>query len=170
MVPPVCKSVPPWRVMLGDVTGDALGSSGITAMANNNFVITSPNDDEGGIVDAGSVRLVDGVTGLQIGVALAGDVTSDQLGRSGITGLANNNFVIASRYDDEGGIIDAGSVRLVDGASGGQIGSTIAGSATDDVQGAMVTESVTGNFYILSLSEADNNAMVNSGLVRLFAQ
>ncbi|VAW54262.1 hypothetical protein MNBD_GAMMA06-1315 [hydrothermal vent metagenome] len=170
--------------LAGDITDDQLGSRSITALANNNFVIVSYLDDEGGIVDAGSIRLVDGSTGAQIGATLAGDVAGDQLGLSfsasnsfslnsgfnSVTALVNNNFVFASQFDDEGGIVDAGSVRAVDGTTGLQIGGTIAGSVANDVSGPHVIAPATGNFYIFSLKNADNNGVMDSGLVRLIAQ
>ena len=96
----------------GDNANDQLGSGGITALANNNFVIASPVDNAGGIVDAGTVMLVDGSTGTQIGITQMGDRVSDFLGSGGITALANNNFVIASLVDNVGSIANAGSVML----------------------------------------------------------
>jgi len=92
----------------------------------------------GGVVKAGSVRLVDGTTGLEIGLT-AGDDANDQLGFSitGVTALANNNFVIAADLDDMGVVVDAGSVRLVDGVTGIPIvGGTITGSTANDQLGS----------------------------------
>ena len=164
----------------GDNTNDQLGSGGIIALANNNYVIASPLDDVGGLNGAGSVRLMDGTTGAQIGSTLAGDDESDSLGyvklhshsntNIGITALSSNNFVVASEFDSEGGVVFAGSVRLVDGSTGVQVGSTIFGSASYDMREASVTESPAGDFFILSLSLADNNGRIDSGLVRLIAQ
>lgn len=152
----------------GDDANDQLGFSvtGITALANSNFVIASDFDDVG-LTDNGSVRLVDGVTGIPIvGGTIAGSTLNDQLGSGGVTALANNDYVIVSPLDDEGGI-DFGSVRLIDGVTGIQIGASITGAVADDMSLATVTGSPDGDYYILGLSFADKNAMVNSGLVRL---
>jgi len=155
--------------LAGDTEHDQMGSSGITVLVNDNFVVGTTFDDEGGVANAGSVRLVDGTTGAQIGM-LAGDETSDLLGSHGVTALANGNFVIVSASDSEGGIVNAGSVRLVDGRTGTQIGSTTTGSVSNDMNEVHVTGSADGEFYILGLWQADNNGMVDSGLVRLIAQ
>ncbi len=132
-------------------------------------MIASLFDDEGGIVDAGSVRLVNGTTGAPIGSAIVGDVANDNLGSGGVTALPNGNFVIASPDDDEGGIADAGSVRLVNGTTGAPIGSAITGGAAGDVSGALVRPSAAGNFFVLGLPNADKNGLVDSGMVRLIA-
>ncbi len=153
--------------LAGNVAGDFLGSGGVTALANNNYVIASPNDDENGLTDAGSVRLVNGTSGLQIGATLSGDNTSDFLGNGGVTALSNNNYVIASPSDDENGISDAGSVRLVNGSTGVQIGATLAGDvASDNLGGSSVTALANNNFVIVSITD-DENGIVNAGSVRL---
>jgi hypothetical protein len=153
--------------MAGDTTNDFFGSSGITVLANNNYVIATSFDNENGIVDAGSVRLVDGNTGAQIGATLAGDGAGDLLGGSGITALANNQYVIASSFDDENGIVDAGSVRLVDGSTGAQIGAAIVGAVSDDMLSVQVIKPVSGDYYILSQPNADNGEQVDAGVVRI---
>jgi hypothetical protein len=150
---------------VGDVTSDQLGSGGITALPNGNFVIVSPNDDEGGIVDAGSVRLVDGATGVQIGAAIVGDTAGDQFGAR-VAGLTNSNFVIVLPKDDVGGVVDAGSVRLVDGTTGAQIGAAVTGDVTNDLDNAGVGARPNGNFVIATPS-VDVGGIVDAGSVRL---
>jgi len=155
-------------VITGDDANDQLGFSvnGITALANNNFVIASQLDDEG-LADNGSVSLINGVTGVPVGGGtITGSTTNDQLGSGGIFALTNNNYVIVSPLDDEVGV-DLGTARLVDGASGTQIGASIAGSVANDLNLATVTGSAAGDYYILAMSFADNNALTNSGFVRL---
>ena len=155
-------------MIAGDDNDDQLGLSvtGVTALANDNYVIASQLDDSG-LADKGSVRLVDGMTGtLVVGGTITGSTANDQLGSGGVTALANNDYVIVSPLDDEGGI-DFGSVRLVDGATGIQIGASITGTVAGDMSMATVTGSPGGDYYILGLSLADKNAVVNSGLVRL---
>ena len=153
--------------LVGDMTSDQLGLDSVTALGNNNYVIASSEDDEAGIVDAGSVRLADGNTGAQINAALTGDVAGDQLGLDSITVLNNNNYVIASASDDESGIVDAGSIRQVNGGTGEQVGASIVGASQDDMLNAGVTSSLSGNFYILSQPFADNGGQVDSGMVRI---
>jgi len=158
-------------ILTGDVASDWLGATvggpGIAALGNNNYVIASPNDDENGIVDAGSVRLANGSTGAQIGAALTGDVETDWLGngKPAITTLSNDNYVIASRFDDEGGIVNAGSVRLVNGSTGIQIGAAIVGAFANDMSETNIVDPVSGDYYVLGLPNADNGGLVDSGKV-----
>jgi len=162
--------------LAGDVEHDALGSTSITALGNSNYVITSSVDNEGGIIDAGSVRLVNGSTGVPIGPILAGDTHNDILGAvlfigdnvlGGIIALDNSNYVVPSRFDDEGGIVDAGSVRLMDGNTGGAIGAAIVGVAEDDMEFVRVSKPVSGSYYILSQPRADNIGLLDAGMVRI---
>ena len=151
----------------GDTANDYLGITSITALGNNNFVIASAYDDVNSVVNAGSVMLVNGATGAQIGSTIAGDTRDDYLGNSSITALGNKNFVIASRADDVNGVTDAGSIRQID-TTGTQV-SIIAGAATNDMSNISVTDASTHNFYVVSLSKFDNNSMTDSGLVRVVA-
>ena len=142
----------------GDQEDDKLGISGVTALGNNNFVIASPYDKVDGNEDAGSVMLVNGATGLQIGVTLVGDQKDDELGNGGVTALGNNNFVIASPLDDDkvDGKDDAGSVMLVSGTTGLQIGVTLVGDQEDDYLGRYgVTALDNNNFVVISPFDTD---------------
>ncbi|MEP4545518.1 MAG: cadherin-like beta sandwich domain-containing protein [Saccharospirillum sp.] len=151
----------------GNVEFDYLGTSSITALPNNNYVIASSSDTENGIVSAGSVRLVDGSTGIQIGSTLAGDVANDALGSSSITALANGHYVIASGSDDENGVVNAGSVRLVDGSTGMQIGSTLSGGVEGDALGASSVTALPNSHFVVVSRVDDENGVVNAGSVRL---
>lgn len=151
----------------GDQAGDALGSSGVTALDNGNFTVASQLDDDGPFVDAGSVRLVDGSNGAQIGAAVFGDKAEDLLGSEGVVELANGNFVISSSGDDAGTAVDAGSVILVDGETGVTIGSPVVGSV--DVENLPTfdpTPLPNGNYVVVSTS-ASSNGLFDNGAVWL---
>ena len=153
--------------LAGNTSGDQLGASSITALTNNNFVIASYLDNVSSVVDAGSVMLINGATGAQIGSTLAGNAANDYLGRSSVTALTNNNFVIASAYDDVG-VSNAGSVMLINGATGAQIGSTLAGNAANDYLGFSAITALTNNNFVIA-SEYDNlgGSVVDAGSVIL---
>ena len=140
----------------------------VAILANGNVVVTAPRDSTVA-PNSGAVHLYNPRTQARI-ASIFGDTANDQLGSRGVTALANGNFVIASQNDDVGGVVDAGSVMLFNGATGAQIGSTIAGTFTDDVVLAKVTGSATGDFYVLGLGRADKNGVVDSGLARVIAQ
>ena len=151
--------------LAGDTASDQLGSSGITALGNNNFVIASPYDDVNSVTDAGSVMLVSGATGSQIGTTLAGDTAYDTLGGSSITALGNNNFVIASRNDDVNSVTDAGSVMLVNGATGAQIGTTQAGDTANDKLGETGVTALGNNNFVIASRSDDVNSVSDAGSI-----
>ena len=140
---------------------------GIIALANNNFVIASANDDVNSVSNAGSVMLVNGATGAQIGTTLAGNTANDKLGMSSVTALGNNNFVIASMYDDDGAsVTDAGSVMLINGATGVQIGTTLAGNTANDKLGMSSVTALGNNNFVIASRDDDVNGVTNAGSIR----
>ena len=159
----------PIASLAGDTTGDQLGLGRLAILENGNFALGSFVDNEGGIADAGSVRLIDGVSGLQIGPTLAGDTASDQLGNYDVLGMASGNYVVVSSLDDEGGVIDAGSVRHIDGTSGLPIGTALIGSASGDVEDAFIAEASNGDYFVVGLGRADRGGLIDSGQVFLNA-
>ena len=136
-----------------------------TILANGNIVVVSPNDDSGAS-NAGAVHLYNPYTKTLIG-SIYGDSASDGLGGSSVTALANNNFVIASRYDDVGGLYKAGSVRQID-TTGAQVSIKV-GVVTDDMMINSVTTTAAVNFYIINLSKFDKDSIVDSGSVSVVA-
>jgi len=156
--------------IVGDIENDRLGSRGTTALPNGNFAIGSPDDTEAGIVAAGSVRLADGLTGVEIGNAIVGATAADSMGFDGTTALANSNYVTVTRFEDVDGVVNSGSIRLVNGATGSQIGNTIAGNTADDMNGAIVVGSSSGDYFVIGLGLADNSGLIDSGFVYLIAE
>ena len=153
--------------LAGDVEDDRLGDPGITVLGNNNFVVASYLDDEGGVVDAGSVRLISGSTGVQIGAALVGDTAGDVVGFGSVRALGNDNYVVSSSRDDENGVIDAGAVRLMNGSTGGQIGATLAGDLPSDHLGSSGTIALSNNNYVVPSEDDDEGGITDAGSVRL---
>ena len=107
-------------------------------------------------------------SGVQLGASITGDVRDD-FGQARIIALSSGNYVIVATRDDVNGVIDAGSVILVNGTTGTPIGDPILGAVSGDMDNAVVAESSTGAFFVLGLPSADNNGLINSGLVRLIA-
>jgi hypothetical protein len=151
--------------LVGDTAYDILGSSSVTALGNNNFVIASAYDDDGG-GDAGSVMLINGATGAQIGTTLVGDTALDNLGGTSVTALGNNNFVIASANDDVNSVSNAGSVMLVNGATGAQIGTTLAGDTAQDKLGGSSVTALGNNNFVIASRDDDVNGVTNAGSIR----
>jgi hypothetical protein len=154
------------RTHVGDTVLDNLGGTSVTALGNNNFVIASANDDVNSVSNAGSVMLVNGATGAQIGTTLAGDTAQDKLGGSSVTALGNNNFVIASMNDDVNSVTDAGSVMLINGATGVQIGTTLAGNTANDKLGMSSVTALGNNNFVIASRDDDVNGVTNAGSIR----
>ena len=134
-------------------------------LANGNIVVANPLDDTVA-TNAGAVHLYNPFTKTVI-ASFYGDTANDLLGNTSVTALGNNNFVIASRYDDVNGVTDAGSIRQID-TTGTQV-SIITGAATNDMSAISVTDASTHNFYVVSLAYFDNNSMTDSGFATVVA-
>ena len=109
--------------------GDQFGQH-VAVLSNGNIVVTDPNDASI-VPSGGAVHLYRSSTRERI-ASIYGDVAFDQLGSGGITVLNNDNIVISSPLDDELGVVDAGSVRLMSGVSGTQVGNVLMGDSGSD--------------------------------------
>jgi filamentous hemagglutinin family protein len=83
--------------LLGRVAGDSVGSGGITALPNGNYVISSPLWN----TSVGAVTWANGATGLmgttvRAGNSLIGAAAGDSVGSGGVTALTNGNYVVNS--------------------------------------------------------------------------
>jgi outer membrane protein assembly factor BamB len=100
----------------GAVAGDWFGSS--VASVSGRIVVGAPRDDPGGITDAGSAYVFDGVSGLLVHVIPNPEPTAND--RFGYGGMARyrNYVLIPALWNDPGGVTNAGTVYLfsVDGA------------------------------------------------------
>ena len=151
--------------LAGETEGDFLGNGGVTALSNSNYIVASKRDNEDGVSSVGTVRLMDGYTGIQIGASLQGDTNSDSIGGD-ITLLSNENYVVSSTVDDENGVVNAGSVRLIDGETGIQIGPALVGDQEDDRLGERVS-ALENNNYVVVTSRDEVNGVLSAGSVRL---
>jgi hypothetical protein len=159
------------RSLVGIAPGDAVGGlDRITVLANDNYVVRSPNWNQNrGAVTFGSGTL--GVVGpISAANSLVGTATTHQVG-SRVVPLVNGNYVVASGGWDNGTTTNAGAITFGSG-TGGVIGEV---SATNSLVG--VTESDTlgqedrsvtplsGGGYVVSCQNCDIDGVVNSGAV-----
>lgn len=161
--------------LFGDESDDALGqdtsgiaSNTISALNNGNYVIRSPFDNNGLIDNAGSVRLMDGATGAQLGSNFMGDIEDDRVGESSLTVLDNNNYVVASSRADNGAFVDAGSVQLFDGGNGNSLGLILVGSENRSRIASDGVASLGNNNYVVASGEDDDGTKDDAGSIRLF--
>jgi hypothetical protein len=152
-----------WNATLagsGALEPDQVGSGGVTALANGNFVVASPKWNNG----EGAVTWFNGSTGTGIGTAhvpfsgnsllgytpASGGNPGDQVGSGGVTALANGNYVVTSPL----WFGDRGAVTWGNGTSGGA-GSlsslnSLVGSVGDQVGSGGVTALTNGNYVVAS--------------------
>ncbi|MBT1452126.1 Ig-like domain-containing protein [Glaciecola sp. XM2] len=160
----------------GNAVDDKLGSGGITELANGNFVISSPNDSNSGGTRSGSVTVVNGETGAQVGSDIIGNRSTDSISSSGIYALesATSNFVISSTIVGiQGGDARIGEIRLINGDTGAQIGNSLLGSSQNDLLGSGgVYVLSNGNFVVSSpnMSRRDENGVLieNTGELSIY--
>ena len=146
----------------GDQIGNGNGNLGPMVLNNGNYVVHSPNWDNGANVDAGAVTLCSGAGGCTGAVSgsnsLVGSHPSDQLGISnfGQRALPNGNYIVHSPNWDNGAIANAGAVTFASGETGatGPIG------PVDSVVG---TTANGGNLMWPSYDETGNRLFVGRG-------
>ena len=164
--------------LVGSSEYDSVGLFAVTALSNGNYVVSSPEWDQGLLYDVGAVTFGDGMTGVigEISVAnsLVGSSEYDYVGIDGITELSNGNFVISSSEWANGLATEAGAgdVRkrddgwLVSGVV--SAANSLVGSKTDDYVGyndsgvSAVTALSNGN-YVVSSPGWDNSTETDAG-------
>ncbi len=106
----------------GDRVGDGSGGPSVWALSNGNYVVTSPNWDNGTAADAGAVTWGSGASGVSGPVSaansLVGSTGLDRVGYYGVTALSNGNYVVRSPGWDNGAAADAGAVTWGNGTTG----------------------------------------------------
>ncbi|WP_301101408.1 YDG domain-containing protein [Propionivibrio sp.] len=157
--------------LVGSTASDQVGSGGITALTNGNYVVRSPNWDNGAIVNAGAATWGNGTTGISGAVSstnsLVGSTASDQVGNASIIALNNGNYVVSTSNWDNGATVDAGAVTWGNGATGisGAVTSanSLVGSATNDRVGNSGITALTNGNYVVVSANWDKGGISNAG-------
>lgn len=157
--------------LVGNQTDDSVGGGGVTVLSNGNYVVASPVWNNGATADAGAVTFGNGATGLFGTVSgansLVGTQANDKVGSEGATALTNGNFVVKSRFWDNGSVVDAGAVTFGNGVTGltGAVtaANSLTGSHNNDFVGLYGVVALTNGNYVVSSPEWDNDANVNAG-------
>ena len=164
--------------LIGSATNDG-SVYNIIALSNGNYVIGSPNWDNGAATEAGAVTWGNGDGGtfgtISIANSLVGSIKNDFIGSDNsssnkITALTNGNYVISSSAWDKGSVVNAGAVTWGDGLGGtvGEISAanSLVGSKTGDQAGAITVALPNGN-YVTGSSTMDNGSLSNAGSVTM---
>jgi hypothetical protein len=155
--------------LLGTNANDRVGSRGVTALDNGNYVVKSPNWKNLGAANAGAATWGDGTVGISGEVtsanSLVGSTLNDNVGFN-VLGLANGNYVVSSELWDNGGIADAGAATWGNGLTGiaGEVTSSnsLVGSNAGDQVGRIVTRLTNGN-YVVNSAFWDNGGIADAG-------
>ena len=149
----------------GTSANEPLGSLSLQQLSSGDYIVRSANADIGMNVDAGSVILASGTTGMQLG-RVDGISASERLGSSSVTALSSGNYIVTSTGADIGMNVDAGSVILASGTTGNRIGSTDGVSAGEFLGSFGITERASGN-YVIRSRNADPGGIVDAGSIIL---
>jgi hypothetical protein len=172
----VAGAVSPVNSLVGTTVNDAIGSFGVAALSNGNYVVRSPewDSDRGApIVNAGAVTWGSGTLGVAGAVtqlnSLVGGTGDDRIGNGCVATLSNGNYVVRSSDWDNGAVVDAGAVTWVDGATGRpglvSASNSLVGTTDFDVIGiGCVTALRNGNYVVVSPAW-DNGAATDAGAV-----
>ena len=127
-------------MLTGSTAGDTIGW--VAALANGNYVVSSPRWDNGAAADAGAFTWGDGTRGVTGTVSaansLVGSMAGDQVGSDGVTALANGNYVVRSPYWNNGAAADAGAVTWGEGTR--EVSGTV--SAANSLVGTTANDNV----------------------------
>jgi hypothetical protein len=150
--------------LVGGNPGDQIGSSGVTALSNGNYVVGSRfwnsyrgaatwGDGASGVT--GFVSSANSLVGSNPGIPLTN--TGDQVG-SQTTALTNGNYVVTSAIDGRGAVTwgdgAAGTTGVVSDAN------SLVGSNPNDAVGLYVTPLSNGNYVVQSLTWNGNRGAI----------
>ena len=159
--------------LVGSQANDQVGSGGITALSNGDYVVDSYNWANGTTNSAGAVTWGSGTSGVSGVVlqnnSLVGSHANDQVGSGGITALSTGDYVVDSYNWANGTANIAGAVTWGSGMSGvsgivSQNNSLVGSQANDEVGSGGITALSTGNYVVRSQYWA-NGAATYAGAV-----
>ncbi len=163
----------------GAKSGDFVGRDGVVALPNGNFLVFSRSVDNGLIIDCGALTWVNGITGLSGEVTLAnslfGTAANDSLGSGdnygvgGVVVLDNSNYLVVSPGWDNGSVVNAGAVTLLNGngPTSGIIssGNSLVGTSANDRVGSDGIFMLDNNHFIVRSFSWNNGSTVNAGAI-----
>jgi muramidase (phage lysozyme) len=158
--------------LVGSTANDVVGS-GVTALSNGNYVVRSPNWDNGALTNVGAVTWCNGTTGttgmVSSSNSLVGSTASDNIGNGGITVLSNGNYVVISQNWYNGTATNAGAVTWCNGTTGrtGMVSSSnsLVGSMVNDAVGIGGVTALSNGNYVVINTNWDNGTATNAGAI-----
>jgi len=163
--------VSPANALVGGTANDRVSTTGIRALANGHYVVSSSpwSKPSPAIANVGAVTLCNGNTGttglVTSANSLTGNTATDLVGQGspGITPLPNGDYIVASQWWDSTSpvVANAGAVTLCSGTTGraGQIVSatnSVLGSTANDWLSRVVA--LPNGNYVVSSPDWDNSS------------
>ncbi|MBL9118056.1 MAG: hypothetical protein JNJ83_23810 [Verrucomicrobiaceae bacterium] len=156
-------------------TDDNVGSVGVVALSNGNYVVHSQawfNPDTGA-ANAGAVTWCNGSTGttglVSSANSLVGTQASDEVGVFGTVALNNGNYVVHSPSWINGSASAAGAVTWGNGTTGtsGPVSAanSLVGSTVSDRVGLVPVVGLANGNYVVTVQDWDSDTVVNAGAV-----
>ncbi|MBK7957830.1 MAG: hypothetical protein IPK03_06705 [Bacteroidetes bacterium] len=157
--------------LIGTKAFDNIGTK-TTSLGNGNYLVSSPDWDNGLTNDVGAVTFGNGAIGvtgnINISNSLIGTSTSDKIGNGSITILNNGNYVVSSPNWKNGTFQNAGAATWGNGTIGItgiiSISNSLVGTKTNDSVGGYTVALTNGN-YAVGSAGWDNGILVNAGAV-----
>lgn len=160
----------------GTQAEDKVGSGGVIALSNGNYVVHSPFWDNGTVMDVGAATWMNGANPATGAVSAANSLVGsqaldgryefgDETGR--VVALSNGNYVVANPYWNNGAATDVGAVTWADGATGkfGAISTSnsLHGTTMGDTVGRPVVTALTNGNYVVASEAWDPPDIANAG-------
>ncbi|MEZ5460661.1 hypothetical protein [Dokdonella sp.] len=145
----------------------------MTSLSNGNYVVISPDWDNGASADAGAVTWANGNIGSSGEVtsanSLVGVTANDRIGSLGVTSLGNGGYVVNSPQWSDGSIVFAGAVSWANGITGlvGEVtaANSLVGTRSGDSVGDGGVFLVGNGNYLVVSSLWNNGAIESAGAV-----
>lgn len=155
--------------LVGSQSGDSVGSKGITALANGNYVALSPLWRNGSTTAAGAATFGahggTNVGAVTTGNSLVGTTANDMVGSGGATGLTGGAYVVdSSTWNSSRG---AATRAAADGSTVGAVtpaNSLVGSSPLNQVASKPTTALSSGN-YVVDSPLWDNTSAADAGAV-----
>lgn len=158
--------------LIGSTANDSVGMSLAEALTNGNYVVRSPNWDNGAATNAGALTWGNGTTGttgvVSAANSLVGTVSNQTVGAGNFFALPNGHYVMNTFNWDNGGVSNVGASTWGNGTTGitGPVSAanSIIGSSTNDRVGVAMTVLANGH-YVLINTQWDNGATADVGAI-----
>lgn len=164
-------TIQPGNSLYGSTSGDAVGSRGVIALSNGNYVVCSPFWHNGPAAGAGAATWANGSTGVAGAVSVAnslyGATADDRICGGGTTALSNGNYVVISQNWHNGPVVNAGAATWADGggstAAVVTTGNSLVGSTAEDLVGTFGVIALSNGNYVVRSPGWDSGAIVDAG-------